>query len=321
MTEIPKTRVPTLFSKFIERQGLVLLDGALATELEQRGANLNDSLWSAKLLTENPDLIRQVHYDYILAGANIITTASYQASYTGFLLRGYSENQARALMQLSVQLAREAREQACADADIAIPPLIAASIGPYGAFLADGSEYTGHYGLTKEALMDFHRPRIQVLLDSGADLLACETIPCIEEASALIALLETMPNAKAWLSFSCQNGHQTCQGDDFAACIEQVQDCKQVVAVGINCTAPQYIESLVRIAAKVTDKPIVVYPNKGETYDAVEKCWHTIGQDIEPFVVYAQRWYAAGARLIGGCCRTRPQDIRDIGRVLPTFRT
>jgi homocysteine S-methyltransferase len=304
----------TLFKPFIERQGLMVLDGALATELEQRGANLNDSLWSAKLLTENPDLIRQVHYDYIVAGANIITTASYQASYEGFAKRGYSHAEATALMQLSVQLAKDAREQAKAvSSDLS--PLIAASIGPYGAFLADGSEYRGHYGLSQDALMDFHRPRMQVLLDCGVDVLACETIPCIEEALALVALLKTLPNAKAWLSFSCQNEYQTCQGDDFGDCVAQVAVCEQVVAVGINCTPPQYIESLVRIAASRTDKPIVVYPNKGETYDAVTKCWLPIGHGIEPFVVYAQRWYAAGARLIGGCCRTRPQDIADIVRV------
>ncbi len=305
-----------LFNKFIKNQGFVVLDGALATELEQRGANLNDTLWSAKLLTENPDLIRQVHYDYIMAGANIITTASYQASYAGFANRGYSHDEATALMQLSVKLAKQARQQACADAHIDIPPLIAASIGPYGAYLADGSEYRGHYGLSKTALMDFHRPRIQVLLESGADLLACETIPCIEEAQALISLLKEFPNAQAWLSFSCQNEYQNCQGDDFAACIAEIESCKQVVAVGINCTPPQYIESLVRIAASKTDKPIVVYPNKGENYDAVTKCWLPIGHGIEPFTVYAQRWFAAGARLIGGCCRTRPQDIADILRGL-----
>jgi homocysteine S-methyltransferase len=305
-----------IFKPFMRAQKIVVLDGALATELEHRGANLNDSLWSAKLLSENPDLIRQVHYDYILSGANIITTASYQASYQGFMQRGYSYDEATKLMQLSVQLAKEARTLALKNTQMDVPPLIAASIGPYGAYLADGSEYKGNYGLTQTELMDFHRPRMTVLLESGADLLACETIPCIEEALALIALLKEIPTAKAWLSFSCKNEFQTCQGDNFADCIRQINDSEQIIAVGINCTPPQYIEPLVRIAARITDKPIVVYPNKGELYDAVDKCWLPVGKDILPFSEYAQRWYAAGARLIGGCCRTRPEDIRDIVETL-----
>jgi homocysteine S-methyltransferase len=305
-----------IFKPFLHHQKIVVLDGALATELEQRGANLNDSLWSAKLLTENPDLIRQVHYDYILSGANIITTASYQASYQGFMQRGYSYDEATRLMQLSVQLAKEARALAVKNTKMDVPPLIAASIGPYGAYLADGSEYKGNYGLTQAELMDFHRPRMHVLIESGADLLACETIPCIEEALALIALLKEMPTAKAWLSFSCKNECQTCQGDDFADCIRQINHSEQIIAVGVNCTPPQYIEHLVAIAAEITDKPIVVYPNKGELYDAVDKCWLPIGKDILPFSEYAQRWYTAGTRLIGGCCRTRPEDIRDMVEML-----
>jgi homocysteine S-methyltransferase len=305
-----------LFAPFMAFQKIIVLDGALATELEQRGANLNDSLWSAKLLRENPDLIRQVHYDYILSGANIITTASYQASYQGFMQRGYSYGEATKLMQLSVQLAKEARTLAVKNAKIDVLPLIAASIGPYGAYLADGSEYKGNYGLTQTELMDFHRPRMNVLLESGADLLACETIPCIEEALALKTLLKETPASKAWLSFSCKNGTQISQGDDFADCIRQINDSEQIIAVGINCTPPQYIESLVTIAVGITDKPIIVYPNKGELYDAVDKCWLPIGKDILPFSEYAQRWYAAGARLIGGCCRTRPEDIRNMVEIL-----
>jgi homocysteine S-methyltransferase len=305
-----------IFKPFLRTQKIVVLDGALATELEQRGANLNDSLWSAKLLTENPDLIRQVHYDYITSGANIITTASYQASYQGFMDRGYAYDEATRLMQLSVELAKQARDLALKNTKMDVPPLIAASIGPYGAYLADGSEYKGNYGLTQAELIDFHRPRMRVLLESGADLLACETIPCIEESLALIALLKEMPTAKAWLSFSCKNEFQTCQGDDFADCIKQINDSEQIIAVGINCTPPQYIEALVTIAAGITDKPVVVYPNKGELYDAVDKCWLPVGKDILPFSEYAQRWYAAGARLIGGCCRTRPEDIRDMVETL-----
>jgi homocysteine S-methyltransferase len=311
-----KAIMHTLFSPFTAKQGVVILDGALATELEQRGANLNDALWSAKLLSENPDLIRQVHYDYILAGANVITTASYQASYPGFAAKGYTSEQATALMRLSVHLAQQAREQALAQHPAILPPLIAASVGPYGAYLADGSEYKGHYGLSVEELMNFHRPRLRVLLSSGAGLLACETIPCMEEALALTALLKETPEARAWLSFSCRNERENCQGDELAACIAQIEDCEQLIAVGINCTAPQYVEALVTLAAGVTQKPIVAYANRGEVYDAVQKCWLPGADAPLPYTEYARRWYAAGARLIGGCCRTGPGEIRELVREL-----
>ena len=189
--------------RFFAHRDFVILDGALATELERRGANLNDALWSARLLLEDPDLIRQVHYDYLAAGADVITTASYQATFAGFARRGLSHEQAAGLMRLSVQLALEARElllgairQTAPDAK---RPLVAASIGPYGAYLADGSEYRGDYELSMAELMAFHRPRMAVLAASGADLLACETIPCQIEGEALVALLREFP-ARAGLA-------------------------------------------------------------------------------------------------------------------------
>jgi homocysteine S-methyltransferase len=318
---------------FLDQNGFVILDGALATELERRGADLDDPLWSAKVLLETPALIQQVHYDYFQAGANVATTASYQATFAGFAQRGLKYDQAADLMRLSVQLALAARDQYIEDcrlqiADYPIPansqfaipnlqpvPLVAASVGPYGAFLADGSEYRGDYGLPVETLMDFHRPRLAVLAASGADLLACETIPCLAEAEALVRLLAEFPQTGAWLSFSCADEQHVCHGEAFADCVALANQSEQIVAVGVNCTPPRLVESLLRIGAQATHKPLLVYPNSGERWDAVTHCWLP-GTGVTEFGVPAQLWYHAGARLIGGCCRTTPADIRAIAAAL-----
>lgn len=310
------------FDAFLKANGLVVLDGGLATELERRGADLNDSLWSAKLLIEQPELIRAVHLDYYKAGADVATTASYQATFEGLARRGFSGDAAAALMRKSVELAVAAREEFWAEPENRVgrlKPLVAASIGPYGAMLADGSEYRGHYGLSEAELMDFHRPRMRVLAERGAyssdyiraDLLACETIPCLIEARALARLLPEFPEARAWISFSCRDGAHNCEGERIADCAHMLEDHDQVIGIGVNCTAPQHVGSLVQALRASTRKPILVYPNSGEQYDAVKKHWHGCATP-SAFAHSAAAWYGAGARLIGGCCRTTPADIRAI---------
>ncbi len=294
---------------------VMILDGALATELERRGCDLNDPLWSAKVLMEQPELIRAVHLDYFRAGADCAITASYQATIAGFARRGLSETEAIDLMKKSVQLAREARDEFWADEANRAGrprPLIAASVGPYGAFLADGSEYRGDYGLSEADLIEFHRPRVQAMLASGADLLACETIPCWIEAQALIKLLSEFPSASAWISFSAKDGEHICRGEKFSECAARLDAYPQVAALGINCTSPLFIPSLIKEARKATRKPILVYPNSGEVYNAETNTWH--GEtSCESFGLQSKEWRDSGANLIGGCCRTNPDHIREIG--------
>lgn len=295
---------------------LFVLDGALATELERRGADLNDPLWSAKVLLEQPDLIRQVHTDYFEAGADVATTASYQATFEAFAQRGIGHEQAAELMRLSVRLACEARDAFWAVAANRVGrhrPLVAASVGPYGAMLADGSEYRGHYAIGQQALVEFHRERLQVLAHSGADLLACETIPCLDEALAIASLLPSLGGITAWISFSCKDGEHNSQGERFADCVAALDAFAPVIAVGVNCTAPEHIPALVASARTRTGKPIVVYPNSGEHYNAVSKQWSgdTCKHETS-FAAQAMQWHAQGAQLIGGCCRTSPADIRAI---------
>jgi homocysteine S-methyltransferase len=305
---------PDPIATILQTYPAVVLDGALATELERRGCDLRDPLWSARVLLEAPDLIRQVHTDYFAAGADCAITASYQATFEGFAGRGLSWAEAEGLMRLSIRLAVEAR-----DAFWANPanrtgrprPFVAASIGPYGAFLRDGSEYRGNYGLSEAELITFHRPRMAVLAAAGADMLACETIPCWVEAQALVRLLEEFPGVSAWFSFSCRDATQISQGESLAECVALLDAHPQVAAVGVNCTAPRFVPDLVRVAHAATRKPILAYPNSGETYDAATFSWH--GEtSCEAFSSQAQRWYENGARIIGGCCRTTPDHIREL---------
>jgi len=302
----------------LQTQGVVILDGGLATELEARGHNLADDLWSARLIFEAPDDLRRLHLDYLEAGADCIVSASYQASVAGFVRRGLDEGEAVRLLNHSVELALAARRDFWT-----IPrnrrgrrrPVVAASIGPYGAFLADGSEYTGAYDLDATGLADFHGQRLSILAESGADLLACETIPSAVEARVLVRLLESNPGCRAWMSFSCRDGTHISDGTEIAAIAAEVAESDRMLAVGLNCTAPRHVASLIANIRKGTARPIVVYPNSGENYDAEAKRWLP-GDHRLDLAYAAPGWVEMGARLVGGCCRTDPQDIRRLRRSL-----
>jgi len=298
----------------LDKHSTLVIDGALATELERRGYDLKDDLWSAKILLEQPEAIQQLHYDYFQAGADCAITASYQATIEGFKKRGLNETEAIALIQKSVQLAMNARDEFWAEESNRIgrsKPFVAASVGPYGAYLADGSEYRGNYGLSEKDLIDFHRPRMKALIESGTDMLACETIPSIIEAQALAKLLKEFPSITAWFSFSAGDEKHVSEGQFFADCVELLNGHPQITAIGINCTSPTYIPSLIHEGKQKTKKPLLVYPNLGEAYDPEIKDWDE-NTAVASFGTEAKIWYEAGARLIGGCCRTTPEDIREI---------
>jgi homocysteine S-methyltransferase len=296
--------------RFIQRQGFAVLDGGLATAMEKYGADLDDELWSAKMLVEAPELIRQVHSEFLDAGADVIATATYQASFEGFGNKGYSPEKAAQLMRLSVDLAVLARENFWSETALRherLKPLVAASVGPYGAALHDGSEYHGNYGLNQQELKDFHRPRLEVLADTDADLIAFETIPSLLEAEALVELLEEFPDKTAWLSFSCRDGQSTSHGESFAASISRVTESPQVIAAGVNCTAPEFISELLD-SIHNCPVPLVVYPNSGETWNPEGNRWS--GESCE--TVPVMEWYEKGARILGGCCRVSSDAIRSI---------
>jgi homocysteine S-methyltransferase len=310
------------FGPFLKRKGFVLLDGALATELERRGADLDDPLWSAKLLIEAPEQIEAVHYDYFMAGADVGTSASYQATFDGFAARGLDGAEAEGLLRLSVELAIRARDRFWSQAPNRpgrLKPLVAASIGCYGASLHDGSEYRGDYGLSRTELADFHRRRLRVLADSGADLLAFETIPSKLEAEAIASLLDELSGSTApppsWMSFSCRDEVEVSHGEPLAECLEMLRPAEALIAVGINCTPPAFISGLLSSVRGATDRLLVVYPNSGERWEASAHQWRP-GIASPPIEELAREWHRLGARLIGGCCRTNPATIRALARTL-----
>ena len=310
-------------ASILDRYPALVIDGALATELERRGCDLKDELWSAKILLEQPEIIKQVHLDYFKAGADCAITASYQATIEGLAKHGLNESEAIALIQKSVRLATDARDEFWVDESNRMgrsKPFVAASVGPYGAFLADGSEYRGNYGLTEKDLMDFHRPRMKALVEAGADMIACETIPCLIEAQAIAKLLKEFPNSTAWISFTARDEKHISEGQVFAECVKQLADHPQIAAIGVNCTSPKYVSSLICEAKQATDKPILVYPNSGETYNAIKNDWNG-SPVLDSFGEQAREWYDAGARLIGGCCRTTPEDIRVIASWVRSSRS
>jgi len=276
----------------------LIADGGLATELEARGHDLSDALWSARLLADAPQEITAVHAAFFRAGARIATTASYQASFDGFAARGIGRDDTVRLLRRSVELAKNARDEV----GVVAGP-VAASVGPYGATLADGSEYRGRYGLSVGQLRDWHRPRLEVLADAGADVLALETIPDVDEAEALVSLVQSL-GVPAWLSYTIE-GARTRAGQPLVDAFAVAAGVPEIVAVGVNCCAPDDVLPAIG-PARETGKPVIVYPNSGERWDSARRAW--VGSSrFSPRS--AAQWLAAGAQVIGGCCRVGPADI------------
>jgi homocysteine S-methyltransferase len=293
----------------------LLLDGGLSNELERQGCDLNQKLWSAKLLESNPEAIVLAHLIYLESGAQCIITSSYQATLPGFMAIGYDKPSASGLILKSVQLAEEARNRFMSLNPHAAKPLIAASIGPYGAFLADGSEYRGDYVVSDQVLRDFHEPRINLLASSTADILACETIPGFQEAKVLSEILENVKKP-AWVSFSCKDGKHISDGTPIEKCAAFFAHHPTVFAIGVNCTSPEFISELIRsIKTKSGNKKIVVYPNSGAVYHAESKTWSGLS-DLSSCEIMVKEWMDLGADIIGGCCGIGPQQIQAMGKII-----
>ncbi len=283
----------------------VVLDGGLAHQLEAAGHDLSDALWSARLLADEPAAIEAAHRAYYEAGAEVAITASYQATYEGFARQGIDARRTSHLLRLSVELARRAA------GGLGREVWVAASAGPYGAMLADGSEYRGRYGLTVDELERFHRPRLETLAAAGPDVLALETVPDTDEARALLRAVRGL-GVPAWLSYSVAGEH-TRAGQPLAEAFALAADADEVIAVGVNCCDPRDADTAVATAARITGKPVVVYPNSGETWDAAARTWHGPARFAAGRVA---GWRAAGARLVGGCCRVGPEVIAEVAREL-----
>jgi homocysteine S-methyltransferase len=312
-------------------RGTLILDGALATELEARGHDLNHPLWSAKILKDDPASIEEVHYDYYLAGADVAITASYQAATLGLTDHfDMDEEEGKDLIKRSVHVAQSARAKAYDNGvDASLKLLVAGSVGPYGAYLSDGSEYRGDYIRTEKEFQDFHRPRIQALIDAGADLLAVETIPSMLEIQAILSLLQSdFPNAVAWLSCTAHSAEALCDQTPWEEVLRLLDGHRdQIIGFGINCVPMAMANATLEYLSKLTTLGLVCYPNSGEIWDAVTKTWHgerpdeglTSEQSAKNDKALAhefRQWTQNGAKMIGGCCRCGPAFVKAMSKTL-----
>lgn len=295
----------------------VILDGGLGTELEARGHDLSDRLWSARLLLSDPDAVEEVHLAYYRAGAQVATTGSYQATIPGFIAGGLDRDTALAAIRASVEIARRARDRYVAGAGTDPGSLlVAGSVGPYGAMLADGSEYRGDYDPGIAALRELHAPRMEALLEGGADLLAMETIPNVREAEVLVALLDEF-DASGWLAYQCRDGTSTAAGDPIEAAVGVATGAAGLVAVGVNCTAPRFLPELLgRAGAIAGDLPLIAYPNIGDAWDAAHHVWVARDEEGTLRADVMVTWSELGAGWLGGCCGTGPAEIAALAAAL-----
>ena len=308
------TSSTNLIEQFIANQGFLVLDGALATEMEKLGADLNDPLWSAKLLLEDSPLIHDVAYQYLLAGADIVTTNTYQATVPGFVKKGINKTDALDLIKKAAEIGLKTRDdfwKLPTNRYGRIKPLVCGSIGPYGAYLADGSEYSGSYSLSYQEFCDFHRPRMEILFSTGVDLFMFETFPALDEIKSVLKMMEEFSNQYGIISFNANEQLCLPDGTPIAEAVKAADENKQIASIGFNCIAPSLAEKLLMESAKWTNKPLMIYPNSGEKWDAIHNCWIE-GSEEDRIGSFTQKWYEAGARLIGGCCRTSPDDIKEV---------
>jgi homocysteine S-methyltransferase len=298
----------------LQQNKIAVIDGSMGTALEQLGADLNNSLWTARVLADRPELVKQVHLDYFRAGADAGITCSYQATIPGLMENGFTREEAENLIVRSVTVFQETREKWWETEGKAAGrayPLCLAGMGPYGAYLADGSEYRGHYGVSDQVLYDFHARRAELLWQAGADVLLFETQPSFAEVKIEAAIAERL-GADYWISFSCRDSLHINEGDAIRDCAAALsKDHPHLRAIGANCSKPEYMTGLIREIRSATTLPVFVYPNSGETYDPVTKTWNGEGEGLH-FKDYALSYMKAGAVAVGGCCTTTAEHIRQV---------
>ena len=296
----------------LDKEKIMVIDGSMSTALENMGLDLNDPLWTAIALANEPDKVRQVHYNYFKAGADCSISCSYQATIPGFMNKGYSEAEAEKLIRRSAEMLLEARSDFMAKeaGPDRLEPLALAGIGPYGAYLADGSEYTGNYGVSDSVLKDFHRRRMEIMAEAGCDILLIETQPSLKEAVLAAEIAEDI-GIDFWVSFSCKDGKHIHEGELIADCAKELSAFPHINMIGVNCVPPVFVNSLIYELKSASDIPVACYPNSGETYHADTKTWSGSGM-TKSYKDMALEWMRSGAVAVGGCCRTVEKHVEQV---------
>lgn len=341
---------------------VILIDGGLGTELEQRKVNINSLLWSSVALVEAADDVTKLHYDYYHSGANVGITCSYQCSEDSLKASDkekYSSKESRLqVYKESVEVCKRAKIMRMADAkaiELLVSPEIAGSIGPFGSFLNDGSEFTGGYERSEDEYQAFHEEKLDFFMNGTeeVDYLQLETMPNFEEIKALLMLIkrknserkETQGKSEKRfiLSLSIRNEEQLADGTPLKAVVKYLHDVgylskdpktTPLMAVGANCLKLKYsvkfVENLTNYMneLQIYGFPISIYPNSGEIYDGIKKNWifdqsnekyyttNVNGEKVCDWKILLDAWIASGAKIIGGCCRVGVRDIVEMNKVV-----
>lgn len=276
---------------------VLILDGGLSTALEESGYDVSGPMWTGELLLSNPDAITAAHRSFVEAGADILITGSYQISFEGGRSVGWSDDDVERALRNSTAAARLAANE---------DTIVAASIGPFGAHLNDGSEFRGNYGASARAIREFHDRRLDIVLDTEPDMLAIETMPDLDEVRIIMELVESKsPEIDFWVSFTVREAGTLSGGATFADACAVVERESSAIAIGINCSPLSVItQTLVSVD---TDLPFVVYPNAGQSWDSESMSW--AGKPEFATSVNVEEWVSAGARIVGGCCGYGPGHI------------
>ncbi|CAI2635763.1 MULTISPECIES: homocysteine S-methyltransferase [Apilactobacillus] len=298
-------------NNWINQQDHILIDSSMSTGLEERGLKLNSNLWTAAALESHEDLIVDVHKKYFDAGSSMTTTNTYQASVPGLVKAGYSENQAIALIKKAVELADRGRNESTNPN----PKWLLGGVGPYGAFLANGSEYTGDYSLTDEEYIAFHEGRIKAMVEAGIDVLILETLPNINELKAITEYTKQF-DIPVIVAASLRDKSHLADGSSLIEVASFLESQEHVIAYGLNCTKPQLVTPALKVLKQShpTHKPFIAFPNSGATYNPEIKEWNHDDLSFEEFDELIAQWFNLDLKFVGGCCcmtEEQEQHIHD----------
>ena len=279
-----------------------LLDGSMSFPMEQLGYNLKNKLWTGKALINNPDLIKDIHKGYIDAGADFISTSTYQISFDRLKNMGYQSEEIKKIFQKSVDIVKDAIEESKLKKEIKI----VGSFGPYASYDPEASEYIGEYDSTDIEIKKFHLNNIRIIEETDLDIILYETIPCLREIKILSEAL-SHSTKEIWISITCNEEMEFRDGSSFKDACEIISKIEKITTMGINCFSPLLVKKAIDLLKKYSNKKILIYPNSGEIYNPKERFW-TGNNEFNNSMI--KNWLSLYPDIIGGCCRIGYDDIK-----------